>query len=83
MFISCRMLWSSGFGSLLCIWLLVLLLLAVLPVSISRIPLNITPGLLQPLPIPSCHFESWSLDLITNLPLSYGCNDVLTCVDCT
>ena len=40
-----------------------------------------TPGLLQPLPIPSHHFECWSLDLITNLPLSHGCNAVLICVD--
>ena len=40
-----------------------------------------TPVLLQPLPIPSHHFESWSLDLITDLPLSHSCNAVLTCVD--
>ena len=40
-----------------------------------------TPDFLQPLPIPSHCFESWSLDFITNLPLSHGCNIVLTCVD--
>ena len=40
-----------------------------------------TPVLHQPLPTPSCHFESWPLDLITHLPLSHGCNAVLTCVN--
>ena len=40
-----------------------------------------TPGLLQPLCIPSHHFESLTLDLITDLPLSHGCNAVLTYVD--
>ena len=40
-FVVCSMLWSSTFGGLLCIRLLVLLLLVVLLVSISRIPLNI------------------------------------------
>ena len=40
-----------------------------------------TPGLFQPLFIPSHHFESWSLDLIADLPLSYGCNTVFTHVD--
>ena len=41
-----------------------------------------TPGLLQPLLIPSHHFKSWSLDLITDLPLSHGCNAILYCVNC-
>ena len=40
-FINCSMFWSSGFGGLLCVQLLVLLLLVVPPVSLSRIPLNI------------------------------------------
>ena len=40
-----------------------------------------TLGLLQTFPIPSCHFERWSLDLIIALPLSHGFNAVLTCVD--
>ena len=35
------MLWSSGFGGLLFIRLLVLLLLIIPPISVSRIPLNV------------------------------------------
>ena len=41
-----------------------------------------TPGLLQPLPIPFLPFERCSLDLITNLPLSHGCNAIFSCMDC-
>ena len=41
-----------------------------------------TPGFFQPLPIPFYYFESWSLDLITNLPLSNGCIAILTYIDC-
>ena len=40
-FVNCNMLWSSGFGGLLCIRLEVLLLLVVPPISASRIPCNI------------------------------------------
>ena len=39
------------------------------------------PGLLQTLSVLSHHFESWSLDIITDLTLSHGFNVVLTCVD--
>ena len=45
-------------------------------------PTQHTPGLFQPLLLPSHYFESWSLDLISDLPLSHGCNAVLTCIDC-
>ena len=41
-----------------------------------------TPGLLQPHPIPFHYFDSWSLDLITDLPSFHGCNTVFTYVNC-
>ena len=42
----------------------------------------VPPGLLQPLPVPESRFSSWSVDFTTDLPLSHGCNTILTCVDC-
>ena len=42
----------------------------------------VPPGLLQPLPVPESRFSSWSIDFTTDLPLSHGCNTILTCVDC-
>ena len=38
-------------------------------------------GELQPLPIPTRRGESWGIDFITDLPLSNGCNALMTCVD--
>ena len=42
----------------------------------------VPPGLLQPLPVPESRFSSWSIDFTTDLPLSHGCNTILTYVDC-
>ena len=39
------------------------------------------PGALQPLPVPPARFHSWSLDFVTDLPVSHGCNTILTVVD--
>ena len=39
-------------------------------------------GALQPLPIPSAHFHSYTLDFVTNLPIARGFNCVLTIIDC-
>ena len=82
MFISYSMLESSMFGGLLCIQLLVILLLVIPPVQRIKDSIQQAHGLLQPIPIPSHCFESWSLDLITALPLSHGCSTVLTYVNC-
>ena len=42
---------------------------------------SVPPGLLQPLLVPESHFFSWIIDFTTHLPLSYGCNIILTCLD--
>ena len=39
------------------------------------------PGQMQPLPIPSRRFGSWSMDFITQLPTVSGYNAIYTCVD--
>jgi hypothetical protein len=38
-------------------------------------------GILQPLPIPSQHWEEVSMDFITNLPKFEGKNDIMVVVD--
>ena len=38
-------------------------------------------GLLEPLPIPSRRFGSWSMDFITHLPECKGFNAMYTCID--
>ena len=38
-------------------------------------------GLLEPLPIPSRRFGSWSMDFIMHLPECYGFNAMYTCMD--
>ena len=38
-------------------------------------------GLLEPLPIPSHRFGSWSMDFITHLPECNGFNAMYTCID--
>ena len=69
-FVSFSLLWSSRFGSLLCIQLLDLLLLAVPPVSVSRIPLNI-------------HLDFFSLFLSLLLVLRAGPWTLLLTYPCT
>ncbi|GAB2278290.1 hypothetical protein Dimus_039279 [Dionaea muscipula] len=44
-------------------------------------PLNSTPGLLQPLPIPIQAWNSVSLDFIEGLPRSHGYDSILVVVD--
>ena len=39
-------------------------------------------GLLEPLPIPSHKFGSWSMDCITHLPNCNGFNAMYACIDC-
>ena len=38
-------------------------------------------GLFQPVEVRHVHFEVWSMDFITNLPMSNGFNTIFTCVD--
>jgi hypothetical protein len=47
----------------------------------SKIPRHRPYGLLQPLPIPVGPWKSISLDFITDLPTSKGCDAILTVVD--
>ncbi len=39
------------------------------------------PGLLHPVEVPQSRFDTWTMDFITDLPLSDGCNCVFTCVE--
>ena len=39
------------------------------------------PGLLNPLEVPDGRFETWTIDFVTDLPLSRGFNALLTAVD--
>ena len=38
-------------------------------------------GTLAPLPVPEERFTDWSMDFITNLPVSGGFNAIFTCVE--
>ncbi len=38
-------------------------------------------GLLEPLEIPTSRFDTWTIDFVTDLPVSNGCNAFLTCVE--
>ena len=40
-----------------------------------------TPGLLEPLPMPERPWESISMDFITCLPKSKGCDNIMAVVD--
>ena len=42
---------------------------------------TIPASLLQHLPVPPSRFSSWSMDFITDLPLSHNCNAILVCVN--
>ena len=39
------------------------------------------PGFLHPLEVPVTCFETWTIDFVTDLPWSKGCNAFLTCVE--
>ena len=39
------------------------------------------PGLLHPVEIPPTRFDTWTMDFITDLPLSDGMNAIFTCVE--
>ena len=43
---------------------------------------SLLTGLLHPLPIPTLQFTSWSMDFVTDFPLSQGYNAIFVCMDC-
>ena len=40
---------------------------------------SLLTGLLHPLPIPTLTFTSWSMDFVTDFPLSQGYNAIFVC----
>ena len=38
-------------------------------------------GELAPLPVPESHFDMWTMDFVTGLPLDGGLNGLMVCVE--